>query len=153
ALADLGEELCFAKHPLRWLGPEILQADRPIETLSRHLDKSEDLIDTVENALELSGLPAELWDTFEEIRAILEFATRAAPLAQRNLLETLVATGQSTAFDTLSAQLDAKVQKLAQTKQKTTAWKEPLAPDDTQNALAQAQTFENSIFRFLQPAF
>ena len=89
ALADLGEELCFAKHPLRWLGKGVLQADRPMETLSKHLDQAEDLLDAIESALELSGLPGELWDTFEEIQAILEFAVRVRPLAERNLLGVL----------------------------------------------------------------
>src|SRR6185436_6498142 len=37
--------------------------------------------------------------------------------------------------------------------EKTAGWREPLPPDDTENALAQAQTLEKSIFRFLQPAF
>src|SRR5206468_4471985 len=89
ALADLGEDPCFANHPLRWLGKGVLQADRPIETLSTYLDQAEDLLDVIESALELSGLPGELWGTFEEIQAILEFAVRVRPLAERNLLDVL----------------------------------------------------------------
>jgi hypothetical protein len=68
ALTDLGEDLCFARHPLAWLGRDILASDRPIESLTTALDESEDLLDAIETALELSGLPPELWDTFEEIR-------------------------------------------------------------------------------------
>src|SRR6185503_17197945 len=124
-----------------------------IEALSNLLDEAEDLLDAIENALELSGLPAELWDTFEEIQAILEFAVRARPLAERNLLGVLANGPAATTFEKLANELDAKAQKLTQTKQKTAAWKEPLSPDDTQNAFAQAQAFEKSIFRFLQPAF
>ena len=60
ALSDLGEDLCFARHPLRWLGKGVLQADRPIEALSTHIDQAEDLLDGIESALELSGLPGEL---------------------------------------------------------------------------------------------
>jgi predicted DNA-binding WGR domain protein len=153
ALADLGEELCFAKHPLRWLGKGVLEADRPIEALTTGLDKSEDLLDAIENALELSGLPGELWDTFEEIQAILEFAVRVHPLAQRNLLGVLTHGADAAAFDKVTAELDKTSKALAQAQQKTAGWKEPLSPDDTQNALAQAQAFEKSIFRFLQPGF
>jgi predicted DNA-binding WGR domain protein len=153
ALADLGEELCFARHPLRWLGKGVLQADRPIETLSACLDQAEDLLDAIENALELSGLPGELWDTFEEIRAILEFAARARPLAERNLLGVLTSGPTAKAFEKLTGELDAKAQTLAKAQQKTTGWKEPLSPDDTQNALAQAQAFEKSFIRLLQPSF
>jgi predicted DNA-binding WGR domain protein len=153
AMADLGEDLCFGKHPLRWIGKSVLEADRPIETLSALLDQAEDLLDAIESALELSGLPAELWDTFEEIQAILEFAVRAGPLAQRAMLGVLTKSPAANAFDKLAADWDTKAQALDQARQKTAAWKEPLSPDDTQNALAQAQAFEKSIFRFLQPAF
>ena len=153
ALSDLGEQLCFAKHPLCWLGKDVLQADRPIETLSTLLDRAEDLLDAIENALELSGLPAELRNTFEEIQAVLEFAARIQVLAQRNLLSVLTNSPAATAFDQLSADLEATAQALSQARQKTGGWREPLSADDTQNALAQAQSFEKSIFRFLQPAF
>ena len=153
ALTDLGEDLCFAKHPLRWLGKDILQADRPLESLSRHLDQAEDLLDGIESALELSGLPGELWNTFAEIQVIVEYAVRARPLAASNLLGTLTNSPTAGAFDKLADELDAKAHALALARQKTMGWREPLSADDTQNALAQAQTLEKSIFRFLQPAF
>ncbi len=153
ALADLGEELCFAKHPLRWLGKGVLEADRPIETLSTHLDRAEDLLDAIESALELSGLPGELWDTFEEIQAILGFTVRARPLVARNLLSVLTNDSAAGAFDERIGELDATAEALAQAQRKTAAWRDPLSPDDTQNALAQARAFEKSIFRFLQPGF
>lgn len=153
ALTDLGEELCFAKHPLRWLGKGILQADRPLEALSKHLDQAEDLLDAIESALELSGLPGELWDTFEEIQTILEFAVRVRPLAERNLLGVLTHGAAEQSFTALATDLDKKTRTHEKAQAKTAGWREPLSPDDTENALAQAQAFEKSIFRFLQPAF
>jgi predicted DNA-binding WGR domain protein len=152
-LSELGDDLCFANHPLRWLGKGVLQADRPLETLSRRLDEAEDLLDSIESALELSGLPAELWDTFEEIQTILEFATRAKPLAERDLLGVLNHGAAEQNFDAFAKQLDAKNDAANRALEKTSAWRDPLTPDDTENALAQAQSFENSIFRFLQPGF
>ena len=153
ALTDLGEELCFAKHPLRWLGKAVLQADRPLETLSKHLDQAEDLLDAIETALELSGLPGELWDTFEEIQTILEFAVRVRPLAERNLIGVLTHGPAEQSFTALVADLDKKVKALQKAQEKTAGWRDALSPEDTENALAQAQSFEKSIFRFLQPAF
>jgi predicted DNA-binding WGR domain protein len=153
ALTDLGEELCFAKHPLRWLGKGVLQADRPLEALSKHLDEAEDLLDAIESALELSGLPGELWDTFEEIQTILEFSVRVRPLAERNLVGVLTHGPAEDTFTALATELDKKAKALQKAREKTAAWREPLSPDDTENALAQAQSFEKSIFRFLQPAF
>ena len=153
ALSDLGEDLCFAKHPLRLLCKGVLESDRPIETLTAGLDEAEDLLDAIESALELSGLPGELWDTFEEIQAVLNFSVRIQPLGARNLLGIITNGPAASAFEKLTAEMDAAARALAQAQQKTTAWREPLSPDDTQNALAQALAFEKSIFRFLQPAF
>ncbi len=121
--------------------------------MSKLLDRAEDLLDAIESALELSGLPGELWDTFEEIQAILEFAVRVRPLAERNLLGVLTHGPVEQTFHSLASELDQKAQSLQKAREKTAAWREPLSPDDTENALVQAQAFENSIFRFLQPAF
>jgi predicted DNA-binding WGR domain protein len=153
ALEDLEEEGCFAKHPLRWLGKSVLQADRPLEALAKHLDEAEDQLDAIESALELSGLPGELWDTFEEIQTLLEFAVRLRPLAERDLTGVLTHGPAEKAFAALASELDKKAKALHKAQEKTAAWREPLSPDDTDNALAQAQSFEKSIFRFLQPSF
>lgn len=153
ALQDLGEDRCFAKHPLRWLGKGVLQADRPLEALAKNLDQAEDLLDAIENALALSGLPGELWDTFEEIQAVLDFAVQVRPLAERNLIGVLMHGPAEQAFAALVGELDQKARTLAKAQEKTAAWREPLSPDDTENALAQAQAFEQSIFRYFQPAY
>jgi predicted DNA-binding WGR domain protein/MoxR-like ATPase len=153
-LVDLGEDPCFAKHPARWLGQGILQADRPLETLTTSLDETEELLDEVENALELSGLSPELWDTIEEIQAIVEFAARARLLAERDLLG-LLDPGHtvSATFANLTKQLDEAARAHRQAGEKTRGWHEPLAPDDTQSALSQARAFERSLLRFLQPGY
>ncbi len=78
---------------------------------------------------------------------------RARPLAERNLLGVLTDGPAAAAFASRNTELDARAQALAQTQQKTAAWREPLLPDDTQNALTQARACEKSVFRFLQPAF
>src|SRR5262249_55415517 len=57
------------------------------------------------------------------------------------------------AFEKIANELDEKAHALAQTQKKTVGWKQPLTLDDTQNALASAQAFEKSIFRFFQPSF
>jgi predicted DNA-binding WGR domain protein len=153
ALQDLGEDRCFARHPLRWLGKGVLEADRPLETLAKHLDEAEDLLDAIESALELSSLPGELWDTFEEIQTLLEFAVRVRPLVERNLAGVLTRGLAEQAFNALAADLDQKARTLLKAQEKAAGWREPLSPDDTENALMQARAFESSIFRFLQPAF
>ena len=154
ALTDLGVEPCFARHPLRLLSPRVVQADRPLETLGTLLDAAEERLAAVESALELSGLPTELWDTFEEIGTILEFALAVLPLAEGNLLGLLdVLTPTATQFAALTAEFDERVRVHQQAMARTTGWREKLSPEDTDNALAQARGFENSFLRFLSPAF
>jgi len=152
-LSEEGQDHCFARHPLRWLGPEVITADRPLETLTRHLDQAEDLIDSIGNALELSGLPGNAWSSFEEIRILLEFAVQALPLAERGLLGVLKDAAAAREFESLSRDLDRKAQTLEKATTKTHGWSDKLLPDDTEAALAQAKAMEGSIFRFLQPAF
>ena len=153
ALVETGGEMCFAAHPLRWLGKSVMQADRPLETLTNRLDRAEELLDAIESSLELSALPAELWDTIGEIQVIIEFAVLALPLAERNLLGVLSPGPVASSFDSLAAELDEKTGAFQQAREKTAAWNDPFSPDDTDNALAQAQSREHSPFRFLQPGF
>src|SRR5262249_27838553 len=62
SLADAGQDLCFANHPLRWLGKGALDAERPLEAIQARLDPAEELLTTIQRALESSGLPDELCD-------------------------------------------------------------------------------------------
>jgi len=153
ALDELGEETCFAWHPLRWLGRGVLQAARPLEALSRHLDHAESLLEGIEAALELSGLPGEMWDTPAKIRPILDFAVRVRPLAERNLVGVLTQGPAESAFASLAADLDATAESLRLAEERTAGWREPLDPDDTAAALAQMQGFEASFLRLLRPAY
>jgi superfamily I DNA and/or RNA helicase/predicted DNA-binding WGR domain protein len=154
ALNDLGQKPCFAEHPLRWLGKAVLESERPIETFNRTIEQAEDLVDAVESALELSGLPADLWDTIGEIEAILGFAVRVQTLGQKNLLGLLDTKSDATKeFSGLEAELAQCAATLARAKGKIEHWRDPLSPEDTQSALALAKSFEGSVFRFLQPAF
>ncbi|HUR47167.1 MAG TPA: WGR domain-containing protein [Candidatus Saccharimonadales bacterium] len=153
-LSDLGEVACFAEHPARWLGKGVIQAGRPLEALKSGLADAESRLEAIESALELSGLPSELWDTLEEIEVVLNYAVRLRPLAERGLLHLLNSSSSVfTAFAALSADLQGKQQLYDKAREKNVNWTDPLSPDDTQNALAQARSFEASIFRFLQPAF
>ena len=153
ALDDLGQDRCFAKHPLRWLGQTVVQAERPLEALRQHLDQVEDLLDAVTSGLELSGLPPELGSGLAELRSLLDVAVCLRPLADRDLLGILTRGKEEQAFATLGTTIDQKAAACQRAREKTTGWREALSPDDTENALAQARRWEGSLFRFLQPAF
>jgi predicted DNA-binding WGR domain protein len=153
-LAELQAEPCFATHPLRWLARDVLHAERPVERLTALLNKAEPMIESLEAALELSGLPSELWDTLEEIQAILKFAFRIQPLAERDQLALLdPGSAPAQAFAVLSRDLNDQRRKYNEGRERTAGWREPLTPDDTENALGQARAFQNSVLRFVQPGF
>jgi superfamily I DNA and/or RNA helicase/predicted DNA-binding WGR domain protein len=154
ALTDLGAEPCFANQTVRWLGKSAIEADRPLEAIRVALDKAEALLENVESALEFSGLSGELWDTLDEVQTLLAFATRVRPLAEKDLLALLDRQdAKMQRFAKACADFEEKQRAFTQAVEKTSAWKDRLSPDDTQSALAQARNFENSIFRFVQPAF
>jgi predicted DNA-binding WGR domain protein len=153
-LTDLGHEPCFAKHPLRLVGRAIVEAERPLESLSRHLQQAEEMLDAVESALDLSGLSPELWDTIEEIEVLLDFAVQVQPLTEKRLLPLLdPQSAASKTFYALSGEFAAKQQALQKARDKAVNWRDRLPPSDVPAALAQARRFERSIFRFLQPSF
>jgi superfamily I DNA and/or RNA helicase/predicted DNA-binding WGR domain protein len=153
-LVELGYEPCLASHPLRLVGRAIIEADRPLETLARHLDEAEAMLDAIESALELSGLSPELWDTMEEIEALLGFAVTVHPLAEWKLLDLLdPQSATTTKYRGFVAEWEKKQQTLTKAHQKTGNWKERLPVEDIPAALAQARAYEGSIFRFLHPGF
>jgi hypothetical protein len=153
ALEDLGEDLCFTKNPLRWLGNDVLEADRPLEAMVTGIDRAEKLLRPIAAGLESSGLSSEERDSFEEIHALLEFAIRALPVAEAGLLGVLSRGAEARKFDALATRLADTATALRQAREKASAWINPLSPDDTQNALGRARALETSVFRYLRPAF
>jgi predicted DNA-binding WGR domain protein len=153
-LRTLGQPPVFARHPLRWLGRDVILSPRPVERLGQLLDEIEPLLDSLETSLELSGLPEDLCDTLPEIAAILDFAHRILPLATQGRIALLdAASPQSRELQQALAALDASEKALAAARLETVAWKEKLTPADTLSALEAARRFDASFLRFLQPAF
>jgi len=153
-LKRLGAGTCFARHPLRWLNRNAVQHARPAEFVQRTLDQLEDLLDSLENALEMTGLPEELWDTLPEIGSILSYCGKVAALAERRQLALLDPNSPlAKTFASLTADIAAADAALVVARAKTAHWKDRLDDVDTVNALEAAQRFEQSASRFLQPAY
>ena len=152
-LDDLGEDPCFSNHPLRWLGKGVLEADRPLEALSTRVERALKLLGSIQSALKLSGIPDEHRDTIEKVGSIVEFASRAEPLARAEKLSVLTKSSAAREFDDLAAKLAETSLALLQAQEKAAPWRDPLGADETRNALLQARAFEKSRFRVLRPAY
>ncbi|RBP41210.1 AAA domain-containing protein [Roseimicrobium gellanilyticum] len=156
ALVDLGEDEVLAEHPLRHVSQEVLESERPIATLRESLDAVEDLLDSLESSLSLAG-------DAEAVKALplghfagaVEFAHDARPLAERGLMAALDGSGNAkvTAFASLQKELQTKTDAHREAATKSEGWRDPLPPDDVQEAIAQAKATENSLFRFLKPTW
>ena len=153
ALEYLGEDLCFANHPLRWLGRGVLESDRPLEAFGRGIDQAEKLLDAIDAALQTSGLAPEHRETIDQVHALLQFAERAAPLAEANQLGVLAKSQGARAFNTLAERLAETSLALIGAQERAASWHDPLSPDDTQLAIEQARSLERSVLRFLRPSF
>jgi hypothetical protein len=122
--------------------------------LTSHLDQAESLLEELESALGGSGLPAELWDTFEEIHALLAFAASARDLASRELLGVLDPRSPASAsLGALLAEVAERTRALAGAAAKTVHWREKLPASDVEAALREARALEGSLLRIFKPAF
>ncbi|GMV83194.1 MAG: hypothetical protein AMXMBFR7_43780 [Planctomycetota bacterium] len=148
-----GEEV-FGNHALRDLAMPMIQADRPIEAITRSIDELGPLLDELHGKLGSCGLPGETLPSLEAVLEVVGYAER---------LKLLCDTGQGNllnARDPAVQRLHAAVSdirglsgRLDKAAQKTTHWREKIPPDDLQAVLDQARDLEGSIFRFLLPSF
>jgi predicted DNA-binding WGR domain protein len=154
ALTQTGAAPCFATHPFRRLTREAILHPRPLENLQRALTEIEAQLDAVESGLELSGLPADLWDSLEKIGDVLAFAAQIRPLADREQI-LLLDPGSllSHQLQTQLAELKAAEQHAVLTRQQTVHWRDRLSAADTATALEAARRFEASFLRVLQPSY
>jgi len=153
-LSEVADADALAKHAFRRLGDGVILAERPLETLHGLTVRAEALLDEVESALGDSGLSAEHRNSLEEVEALVAFAGRVAPLAERGQLELLnpksALARELAATAKELAKLDRAVEKA---QSKTLPWRDKLPPADTASALALAKASESSLLRFFKPAW
>lgn len=153
-LREFSEVDALAAHPFRSIGPGIVEAERPLNTLIDLVDEAESLLDDAGAALEQAGLAEEHRDSLDDLEAALHFAAHAAPLAMRGQLALLDA-GSSLAqsLNEQSAAWASAASALTAANEKTRLWRQKLPAVDAAAALAQAQRQEQSILRLFQPSW
>lgn len=153
-MSRLNAGTCFAHHPLRWLNRTAIQHPRPAEYVLRVLVELEDVLDSLESALELSGLSEDLWKTLPEIGSILTYCGRVESLAKRGQLALIdPASPLAQSLTALGAEIVAADAALQAAQVKTINWKDRLDEADTVAALEVARRSEDSFFRFAQPGY
>jgi predicted DNA-binding WGR domain protein len=158
--ADLARRLCdtlqelsstdsLARHPFRALSAELIQSDRPLQTLHEWTDRIESAIDAIEAALSESALPAEHWDTLEEVAQLASFGALLAGVVDRGQLSLLNEQSElSRSLKQAVDHVDLLQQAAAKADKATVNWRDKLAPADVEAALGLAQSKERSLFRF-----
>jgi len=153
-LTEISDANTLAAHPFRWLGSGVIRAERPLQTLNNLADRAETLLGDIESALSQTGLPGEHGDTLHEIEMLIAFATQVSELAARNQLELLDPKSALTkSLEKHGAEIARLDKAVERAQDRTRHWREKLPEDDVAAALAIATTSENSIFRFLKPAW
>jgi predicted DNA-binding WGR domain protein len=144
----------LASHPFRSLSPQLIRAERPLESLYQLTDRIESIVDTIERRLDESALPAEHRDTLGDVEHIVAFAQKAAALAERNQLALLdEASALANDLARAARALEAAQAALESARKKTAHWRDKLEAADVEAALAVAASSERSIFRFLSGAW
>src|SRR6185295_13079492 len=133
---------------------ELAREEDPLQTFLHRLEKAEALLEEMTEAFGKTGLPEGRWDSISEVEALLDFAGRVRPLAERNLLALLDPNSALTKrlAESTAGQLKLKesVEKAAK---KTVHWNEKLPASEAEAALEQAKRFQGSIFAFFNPAW
>lgn len=154
ALADLGEDPVFGRHPLRWLGAGLLESDRPTSQLKAQLDEAEDALESVENALGLAGEGSWNGQRLAVLAELLALAEQAQMLANHGLLGVLAGRGEAVeAVKKFQRDYAAKLKAQAKAAEKSAGWSDPPGAEETAIWLDCAKATEASALRFFQPAW
>lgn len=153
-LEELSGASALAAHPFRMLGAEILTADRPLQLLQELTERIEAAADAIERALVDTALPAEHWDSLDEVQQIVSYAASLTEMAERGQLALLEQGSElSRSLQQAAASLKSLREALAQAQERTVNWRDKLAPADVDAALAVARAKEHSFLRVFSSAW
>lgn len=152
-LEDAGQAPIFARHPLRWLAPELAGSEQPLTRLQAALEVA---TPGVRELARLSGLAlgVEAQGTLGEAGALLEAAAVLQPFLSGSLRALLAPEDASVAALRAGlVELRGLEAQLAEAAERTTRWKEKLPQDEVAAALAQAKAVEAHPMRWFLPSW
>ncbi|MGH7139835.1 MAG: AAA domain-containing protein, partial [Pirellulales bacterium] len=154
-LADTMAEMraggILAHHPLRHLNVALADAQRPIEQVSEALRGATAALEEVETALARTRLLAELGNTLEKARQLVDYAESVEPLARLGQTPLLDPGSQpSKRLAKLVKQYRSAETTWQRAQQAAKGWMKKLPPADVPVALAQARRLEQTALAFLK---
>jgi predicted DNA-binding WGR domain protein len=154
SIGELQADRVFRHHPLHRLHPDFARVDRPTESVLQALENVRTTFQKVERFLRSAGFPRETCDEFGEAAALVEYAARLAPLAQRNLLPLLdPASVSAQEFARATAEQRRRAQALAAAREATRGWRKKLPAQEVGSAVDLAKDLERSFLPFLRPSW
>lgn len=152
-LTALGEGPILARHPARLLNSRVLEAERPIEVVSRAITELRPALDAV-SASPAAALKDGTALTLALALERAAFITRVRPLAEAGLLGLLEAGSQLYRdFRVRLATVEASARAAAAAVAAAAAWRSPIGREDLAAVVALARRWQDKLWRFLFPSF
>ena len=153
ALARLNGSPAFAQHSFRHLTERVLGSPQPLALITSTADEAGKLLTRLGAALDALGETVQAGN-LGDAGAAVDYAVQIADLAAADALDLLNprATRTKKAAKAVRDWRNSQAA-LEKARAATTHWRKKLSSTDTTAALTQAQAFEKSFLRWLQPAF
>ncbi len=154
SLGEVRSDKVLARHPLCMLSLRLVDEDRPLELLTKHVNAARTDLTQLTNSLAKCGIPSEHWSTLHRATALIHYAQTVLPLSGIGQLVLLDAeSDRSQQFQLATARLAEQRHKVDEASQVNRAWRQKLSPTDTVNALEQARAFDAKSLAWLSPAW
>ncbi|MEZ5301657.1 MAG: AAA domain-containing protein [Verrucomicrobiales bacterium] len=153
-LADLRDDLVFARHPLSLLAPEVAEAERPHALVEERLRLARERLAKLRAALAGAQDPADCFESLAAAKESIHYARWVRFLAERDLM-ALLSPGSEVArtYAEGGKAIDRCRLAFENAAAKNSAWREKLDPGDTAAALDQARALGSSALNFLKLAW
>ncbi len=153
ALGRLPGPPVLARHSFRHLTERVLTSPQPLGLATATADEASRLLAKISGALDELGEPMQV-RTLGEAAAAVEYAAQLGELAAADALDLLNPRAPRTKKAAKAVrEWRARQAALAKARAANTHWRQKLLPADTMAAHVQAQSFEASVLRWLQPGF
>lgn len=151
ALEESGADPVFATHPLSKVNEQVFAAEQPHQLLNSLIANSRALLDLVTRVISSNQVEAK---TIEQLRQLVLNATLLLPLAETgNLLLIDAKNPEAKAFEKKTDHLKTLQLSAEHAIRQNVHWRHKFSEQDTIQAMAIAEKYYDSFWRFLSPGW